>query len=79
MRLQTRCDRKDNHSNTLPATAMMRKDKSMNAKIILSVQDAIRCYSAVAVLADDPSSNVYSYTNGLPETILVKIREIPDL
>ena len=45
----------------------------------LSVQDAIRCYSAVAVLADDPSSNVYSYTNGLPETILVKIREIPEL
>lgn len=42
----------------------------------LSVNDALRCYAAIAILAESPSSNVSSYTNALPESILVKIREL---
>ena len=41
----------------------------------LSVQDAVRCYAAIALLNDNPSCNVSSYTNGLPESILIKVRE----
>lgn len=41
----------------------------------LSVQDAVRCYAAIALLNDNPSCGVSSYTNGLPESILIKIRE----
>jgi hypothetical protein len=42
----------------------------------LSIDEALRCYAAIAVLTESPSSNVTSYTNALPESILVKIREL---
>ena len=42
----------------------------------LSISEALRCYAALAVLAESPSGNVTSYTNALPESILIKIREL---
>ena len=42
----------------------------------LSINEALRCYAAIAVLTESPSSNVTSYTNALPESILMKIREL---
>lgn len=42
----------------------------------LSVNEALRCYAAIAALAGSPSCNVTSYTNALPESILIKIREL---
>lgn len=42
----------------------------------LSINEALRCYAAIAVLTEHPSSNVTSYTNALPESILIKIREL---
>ncbi len=42
----------------------------------LSINEALRCYAALAVLAGAPSGNVTSYTNALPESILTKIREL---
>ena len=44
----------------------------------LSVSEALRCYAAIALLSESPSSNIVSYTNALPETILVKIRELSE-
>lgn len=41
----------------------------------LCVQDAIRCYAAIAVIDNDPTCNITSYTNGLPETVLSNVRE----
>ena len=40
----------------------------------LSINEALRCYAAIAVLIESPSSDVSSYTNTLPESILMKIR-----
>ena len=42
----------------------------------LSINEVLRCYAAIAVLTESPSSNVTSYTNALPESILMKIREL---
>ena len=42
----------------------------------LTINEALRCYAAIAVLAESPSSNVTSFTNALPESILIKIREL---
>lgn len=42
----------------------------------LSIGEALRCYAALAILAESPSGNVTSYTNALPESILIKIREL---
>ena len=33
----------------------------------LSINEVLRCYAAIAVLTESPSSNVTSYTNALPE------------
>ena len=42
----------------------------------LSLAEAKRCYAAVACLMDDSHCDVFAYTNGLPEMIVVKIKEI---
>lgn len=42
----------------------------------LSINEALRCYAALAVLVESPSNDVVSYTNGLPEAILAKIRAL---
>ncbi len=44
----------------------------------LSVQDALRCYAAIAILVDDSGCDVSFYTNGLPASVLVKIRDITE-
>ena len=42
----------------------------------LSINEALRCYAAIAALTESSSSNVTYYTNVLPESILIKIREL---
>lgn len=42
----------------------------------LTVQEALRCYAAVAIIGNDSTCDITSYTNGLPESVLVKIREL---
>ena len=42
----------------------------------LTVQNALRCYAAVAVVDNDPTRSITSYTNGLPESVLARIREL---
>ncbi len=42
----------------------------------LSVNDALQCYAAIAILSDDPLYDVCSYTNGLPASVLGRIMEI---
>lgn len=42
----------------------------------LTVKNAMRCYAAVAIAGNDPTCNITTYTNGLPESVLVRIREL---
>lgn len=42
----------------------------------LSVYDAKRCYAALASIMDGAMCDVSSFTNGLPESVLAKIRDI---
>lgn len=41
----------------------------------LTVQEALRCYAAIALLSNDRASNVLFYTNGLPRGICSRIQE----
>ena len=45
----------------------------------LSVIDAIRCYTAVSKINIGSKSDISSYTNGLPQTILIKLTDLINL
>jgi hypothetical protein len=41
----------------------------------LTVQEALRCYAAIALLNNDSAADVSFYTNGLPRSICSRIQE----